>query len=139
MYLLDTNVVSELRKIKSNKVDKAVVEWFSKVSSEMLFISVITLLEIEMGILSKQRKDPDQGAVLKLWFNNQVIPAFANRVLDIDTDVALQCARLHVPDPRSDRDALIAATALVHNLTIVTRNIGDFQPTGVAIINPWGE
>ena len=84
-----------------------------------------------------QRRDPHQGLLLRNWFEKQVLPEFQDRILPIDTEVALQCAKLHVPDPRSERDALIAATALVHHLTVVTRNIGDFQASGVATINPW--
>ncbi|MFZ2449015.1 MAG: type II toxin-antitoxin system VapC family toxin [Methylovulum miyakonense] len=137
LYLLDTNVVSELRKAASGKADKQVVSWANSVSATRLFLSVISLLELEMGLLLVERRDTAQAAVLRSWLNNQVLPAFAERLLAVDTAVALCCAKLHVPDPRSDRDALIAATALVHGMTMVTRNVEDFQPTGVAILNPW--
>ena len=137
MYLLDTNVVSELRKAKSGKANKNVLQWANEVSAAGLFISVITILEIETGILQIDRKDPDQGSMLRHWLNTQVLPTFAERILPVDTEVAQSCARLHVPDPRSDRDALIAATALVHGLTVVTRNSDDFVATGVEILNPW--
>lgn len=139
MYLLDTNVVSELRKAASNKADKHVVNWANSVSAERLFLSAITILELETGILLAERRDPTQGAVLRSWLNNHVLPAFSDRTLAVDTAVAQRCAKLHVPDPRSDRDALIAATAIVHGMTIVTRNINDFAPTGVEIANPWEE
>lgn len=137
VYLLDTNVISELRKTKSGKADKNVLEWAKEVSVANMFVSVITVLEIETGILQIDRKDPSQGSLLRTWLNTQVLPTFAERILPVDTEVAQCCARLHVPNPRSDRDALIAATALVHGLTVVTRNTDDFSATGVDILNPW--
>ena len=102
-----------------------------------MYLSVISVLEIRMGILSVQRRDLVQGNILQEWFIKKVIPAFSGRILNVDMDVALRCAELHVPDPRSDRDALIAATALVHKMPVVTRNCKDFEPMGVPIINPW--
>ncbi len=135
MYLLDTNVISELR--KSGKADKNVTSWANSVSATRLFISVITILELETGILLVERRDPSQGAVLRAWLNSHVFPAFSDRILAMDTAIAQRCAKLHVPDPRADRDAIIAATALVHDMTVVTRNVDDFKLTGVDIINPW--
>jgi len=137
MYLLDTNVISELRKAKSSKVNQNVLNWANGVSAASLFLSVITVLEIETGILLVERRDPAQGAVLRCWLNTHVLPAFSERILPVDTAVAQCCAKLHVPDPHSDRDALIAATALVHGLTVVTRNTGDFATTGVELLDPW--
>ncbi len=137
MYLLDTNVISELRKAGSGKADKNVVVWANSVSAASLFLSVITILELETGILLLERRDPRQGAVLRAWFNMNVLPAFFGRILVIDTVVAQCCAKLHVPNPRSDRDAIIAATASVHCMTVVTRNVDDFKPTGLEILNPW--
>lgn len=137
MFLLDTNVISELRKAKSGKADKNVVSWANNVSAARLFLSVITILEIETGVLLIESRDPSQGAVLRSWLNAHVLPAFSERILPFDTAVAQRCARLHVPDRRSDRDSIIAATALVHGMTIVTRNVDDFEPTGVEILNPW--
>ena len=137
MYLLDTNVISELRKARAGKADPKVVAWAERVPTPSLFLSVITLLELETGLLLIERRDPLQGAILRRWLETQVLLAFSERILAVDTAVARRCARLHVPDPRSDRDALIAATALVHDLTVVTRNIADFESTGVRIINPW--
>ncbi len=137
MYLLDTNVISELRKAKSGKANKNVVTWANSVPATSLFLSVITILELETGLLLVERQDPAQGAVLRSWLNAHVLPAFADRILSVDTAVAQRCAHLHVPDPRSDRDAIIAATALVHGMTVVTRNTNDFEPTGVEILNPW--
>ena len=137
MYLLDTNVIAELRKAQSPKVDQKVLAWANRVSAASLFLSVITVLELEKGILLIERRDPTQGAVLRSWLDTHVLPTFRERILPVDTAVAQCCARLHVPAPRPDRDALIAATALIHGLTVVTRNVADFTPTGVEIINPW--
>ncbi|TQV78161.1 type II toxin-antitoxin system VapC family toxin [Exilibacterium tricleocarpae] len=137
MYLLDTNVVSELRKAKSGKIDKNVLAWADKVATSSLFLSVISIMELETGVLLIERRDPTQGAVLRSWLNTHVLPAFSERILPVDTAVAQCCARLHVPDPRSDRDALIAATALVHGITVVTRNVDDFVATKVELLNPW--
>ena len=137
MFLLDTNVVSELRKAKAGKADRQVVAWAERQAPGNLYLSAITILELEMGVLQIQRRDLVQGAVLRSWVEEHVLPAFAGRILPVDTVVALRCAGLHVPDPRSDRDALIAATAIVHGLTVVTRNIADFEPTGVRLLNPW--
>jgi predicted nucleic acid-binding protein len=137
MYLLDTNVISELRKANTGKADPQVVAWASGVSPASLFVSAISVLELETGILLVERRDAVQGKMLRQWLETQVLPTFAERVLAVDTAVARQCARLHVPDPRSDRDALIAATAMVHGMTVVTRNVADFEPTGCALLNPW--
>ncbi|WP_158785294.1 type II toxin-antitoxin system VapC family toxin [Pantoea sp. BAV 3049] len=137
MYVIDTNVVSELRKIQSGKADTNVAVWASQVNASELFVSAITLMELEMGILAIERKDARQGAMLRAWMDNHVLPEFSDRTLPVDTPVALRCARLHIPDRQSERDALIAATALVHGMTIVTRNVADFQVSGVEILNPW--
>jgi len=136
MYILDTNVVSELRKAK--KADQNVTKWAQPLPSATLYISVISLLELEIGILLVERRDKEQGAILRAWMNRHVLPTFSGRILAIDTTVAQRCAALHVPNPRSDRDALIAATALVHGLTIATRNLADFEGMGVDVLNPWG-
>ena len=137
MYLLDTNVVSELRKAPSGRADANVVSWAASVAVPMLFISSITVLEIEIGILQIERKDVGQGALLRSWLENHVLTAFNGRTIAFDTPTARKCAGLHVPDRKSDRDAMIAATALVHGMHIVTRNTPDFAATGVALINPW--
>jgi len=137
MYVLDTNVISELRKAKAGKADPNVTEWARLLPPPMLFISVITVMELELGVLQVERKDSRQGKVLRRWLETHVLTAFNARVLSVDTAVARRCAQLQVPDPRSDRDAIIAATALVHGMTVVTRNVRDFEPTGVAVIDPW--
>lgn len=137
MYLLDTNVVSELRKATSGKADANLVAWAETLETSQLYISAITVLELERGVLQIERRDERQGAILRQWLDGQVLPAFSNRILPITADIAKACARLHVPDPRSERDALIAATALVHNLSVATRNTADFANCGIALINPW--
>ena len=137
MFLLDTNVVSELRKARTGKADANVVAWAASIGPGSLYLSVITILELEIGVLLVERRDPAQGAQLRAWLDAQVLPAFADRVLDVDTAVATCCARMHVPDPRADRDALIAATALTHGLTLVTRNVADFDAKAVPMLNPW--
>ncbi|MCY3775882.1 MAG: type II toxin-antitoxin system VapC family toxin [Candidatus Aminicenantes bacterium] len=138
MYLLDTNVVAELRKAQSPKVDRNVLAWSNSVPVSSLHLSAITVMELEMGILLVARRDPAQGTILRTWLDGHVLPTFLDRILPVDTSVARRCARLHVPDPRPDRDALIAATALVHGMTM-TRNVRDFIPTGVETVNPWEE
>lgn len=137
MYLLDTNVVSELRKIRLGKADPHVADWADSVDAVDLYLSVITVQELEIGVLLAERCDPSQGAIFRAWLNSHVLPAFTGRILFADTAVAQCSARLHVPDPRPVRDGLIAATALVHGMTVVTRNVADFAPTGVATLNPW--
>lgn len=137
MYLLDTNVVSELRKVRMGKADLAVAAWADSVDAADLYLSVITIQELEIGVQLAERRDPVQGSVLRAWLNTQVLPAFNDRILSIDTAVAVRSAHLHVPNPRPVRDGLIAATALVHEMTVVTRNVADFEPTGVAVFNPW--
>ena len=135
MFILDTNVVSELRKGK--KAHRSVKVWAQALPSASLYLSVVSILELEIGILLLERRDRQQGGILRAWMDGHVLPSFFGRILPIDTAVAQRCAVLHVPNPRSDRDALIAATALVHGMTVVSRNVTHFQPTGVAVVNPW--
>ena len=138
MFLLDTNIVSELRKIRLGKANKQVAQWADTVAPVDLYVSVITMQELELSVLLAERRDAAQGAILRLWLNNSVLPTFANRILPVDLAVSLRSAKLNVPDPRLVRDGLIAATALVHGMVMVTRNVADFEPTGVQVINPWG-
>jgi predicted nucleic acid-binding protein len=135
MFLLDTNIVSELR--KSAKVNPQVRRWAAGISPTALYLSVISVLELEIGVLRVERRDPSQGAILRAWLEGRVLTAFEDRILPIDNSVARRCARLHVPNPHSDRDALIAATAIVHGMTVVTRNTVDFHSTGVPLLNLW--
>ena len=135
MFILDTNVVSELRKGK--KAHRSVKIWAQALPSASFYLSVVSILELEIGILLLERRDRQQGGILRAWMDGHVLPSFSGRILPIDTVVAQRCAVLHVPNPRSDRDALFAATALVHGMTIVSRNVSHFQPTGVRAVNPW--
>lgn len=135
MYLLDTNVVSELR--RPDKADRNVLAWASAVPLTGMFLSVVTVLELELGVLAMERKDEAQGRLLRAWLDEQVLPQFEGRILPVDVAIALRCAKLHVPDRRAERDALIAATALAHGMTMVTRNAADFENTGAHIFNPW--
>lgn len=137
MLLLDTNIVSELRKVRAGKADPHVAAWSRTVTGASLYLSVIVVQELEIGTLQIERRDPAQGALLRAWLEEHVLASFANRILPVDMAVARRSAALHVPDPRPYRDGLIAATALVHGMTLVTRNVADFVPTGVALLNPW--
>lgn len=137
MYLLDTNVVSEVRKVEEGRADARVTTWQAQVDPAACFISSITLMELEIGVLRMERRDAAQGALLRAWLESRVLVEFAERVLALDEAVARRCASLHVPDPRPERDAMIAATALVHGMTVVTRNTADFESTGVGLLNPW--
>ena len=137
MYVLDTNVVSELRTVRLGKADANVTAWTESVDAADLFVSAITIMELALGVLSIERKDAKQGALLRAWLEQHVVPEFSSRTLPVDTAVAQRCARLHVPDKRSERDALIAATALVHGMAVVTRKVDDFKPTGVPVVSPW--
>ena len=137
MYLLDTNVIAELRKLGNGKADARVAAWILKRDAASCYISVLTLMELEIGILRLERHDTLQGERLRKWMDRHVLPEFLERTLTVDPAVALKCAQLHVPDPRAERDALIAATAIVHGMKVVTRNVVDFELTGVEVINPW--
>lgn len=142
MYLLDTNVVSEMRKAgrvhrRAPSIDRNVRAWVESVEDTALYLSVITILEIEIGVLLVERRDRTQGAILRAWLKDRLIPSFAERILSVDLSVAQRCAALQVPDPVEERDALIAATALAHGMTLVTRNVNHFTRTGVSILNPW--
>ena len=137
MFLLDTNVISELRKVGDGRADARVTAWVSGRDASSFYISALTLMELEIGILRIERRDAVQGERLRTWMDRYVLPEFLERTLPVDTAVALRCARLHVPDPRAERDALIAATAIAHGMAVVTGNVVDFETTGAEVIDPW--
>ena len=137
MLLLDTNVVSELRKVAVGTANPQVRAWAEHISLESAFLSVVTIQELEQGTLLMERRDSRHGAMLRRWLENIVLPEFTSRILQVDVSVARRCAALQVPNPCSYRDSLIAATALVHGMTVVTRNTPDFESSGVKLLNPW--
>jgi predicted nucleic acid-binding protein len=134
-YLIDTNVWSELR--NPRRADSNVKAWAASASPADLYLSAVTVFELERGVLLIERRDPQQGARLRRWLDGHVLEPFERQILPIDAPIARRCAALHVPDPQPERDALIAATALTYGLTVVTRNLTDFEPMGVALLNPW--
>lgn len=139
MLLLDTHVVSELRKVGSNRVNPQVENWAHSTPDEQTFISVITIFELERVLPLMERRDSTPGSIiLRRWLNDHVLSSYAGRIIPMNVGIAKRCALLHVPDPMSDYDAIIAATALEHGLTVVTRNIGDFETAGVKLLNPFG-
>jgi predicted nucleic acid-binding protein len=137
MFVVDTNVVSELRKTRLKRADPSVVAWVRTVLPDDLYFSAISLMELEIGVLLTERRDARQGKILRAWLNQEIRSSFAGRILPIDDRVATRCAALHIPNRKPDRDALLAATALVHGMTVVTRNEKDFTASGVAVLNPW--
>jgi toxin FitB len=134
-YLIDTNVWSELR--NRSRTDINVRNWAETMNPADLYLSAVTIFELERGVLLIERRDSQQGSRLRRWLEQHVLEPFEGQILPVDTAIARRCAALHVPDPRPERDALIAATALTHGLTVVTRNVGGFEPMGVALLNPW--
>ncbi|GGA82573.1 twitching motility protein PilT [Brucella endophytica] len=137
MFLLDTNVVSELRKIQSGKAHPSLVAWNEAVNPAELFLSVIVLHELEMGVRKIERLDRAAGKILRGWLEESVMPAFSGRILALDEAAAIQAAEWHIPNPKTINDAYIAATAYVRRMTIVTRNVRDFSGMDVTILNPW--
>ena len=137
MYLLDTNVISELKKIDAGRADANVTAWASRTSAANYWLSAINILESTKGLLLLERRDPVQATTYRRWLEDQVLVDFADRILPFDTRTAQICAELHVPDPKPERDAMLAATALAHGLIMVTRNVRDFEGTGVSLLNPW--
>lgn len=136
MILLDTNVVSAL-KASRGPTDLQLRAWLEGLSLQTAFLSVVSVLELERGVLRLERRDARQGSALRAWLHDDVLPRFAGRIIAVDDRIAQACAGLHVPLNRPELDALIAATALVHNLTLATRNVRDFAGTGVRLVNPW--
>jgi predicted nucleic acid-binding protein len=138
MFVLDTNVVSELRKAKAGKANRGVVAWAEAVPAALMFLSVVSLQELEQGVLLAEHSDPAKGEVLRSWLDGSVVPAFAERMVPVDPPIAIQAAALHVPDPAPVRDALIGASALVHGMAVVTRNVADFERfAGLEVVDPW--
>jgi len=137
MFLLDSGVISELRKARAGKADRNVVRWIRSVAASDLYVSIIAIQELEVGVLLAERGDPANGVLLRSWLDDHVLPAFAERILPIDAAVARRSAALHVSDPRPVRDTMMAATALTHGMTIATRNVADFDRTDVMLLNPW--
>ncbi len=138
MYVLDTVVVSETRKIRSGRADPGVASWVARVDHELAYISAITIQELELGVLLAEGRDPVSGAVLRRWLDNDVYEAFEGRILPVDATVARLAASLHVPDPAPVSDALIGATAMANNMVLATRNTRDFgRFRGLEVLNPW--
>lgn len=138
IYLLDTVVVSETRKIRSGRADPTVASWVARVDQDLAYISAITIQELELGVLLAEGRDPASGAVPRRWLDNDVDEAFDGRILPVDAAVARLAASLHVPDPAPVSDALIGATAMANNMVLATRNTRDFRRfPGLEVLNPW--
>jgi toxin FitB len=137
MFLLDTNIISETRKLGTNRIDHKAALWLASVDVEATFLSAMTIFELERGVQQMERRDAKQGAVLRRWLDDQIMVAYENRTLPLSRDMALVCASLHIPDPKSERDAWIAATAINAELTLVSRNVSDFANMGVMLLNPF--
>ena len=135
MFVLDTNVISELRHGKPNQSPQ-LRSWAANQPAQQLFLSAITMLELEKGVQALERRTPPQGSALRAWLSG-VRQAFSGRILPFTDVTASLCASLHLPNPRGERDAMIAATALEHGFAVVTRNVSDFDNAGVLLINPW--
>ncbi|TPI48970.1 type II toxin-antitoxin system VapC family toxin [Mesorhizobium sp. B2-9-1] len=139
MLLLDTNVVSELRKVSSGRAHPNVVLWNETVDPAETFISAVVLHELEIGVRLVERHDAVAGKALRNWLENAVLTTFSGRILPLDEAAAVQAAQWHVPNPKPINDAYIAATAFTQRMTLVTRNIGDFEGMGVTLVNPWDD
>jgi toxin FitB len=137
MFLLDTNVISELRKANTPRINPSVARWAAEANPSTMFLSAIVIEELEVGVRRIERRDPSFGRILRNWLELDVLPSFHQRILPVDTAAALAAAKFHVPVNRPFADSLIAATALLHGLTVVTRDIVEYEPFGIPMINPW--
>jgi len=137
MYLLDTNIVSESRKLGTPRIDPVAAHWLDRIDAADTFLSAMTIFELERGIRQMERRDAAQGTTLRRWFTDQVMTTYEARILPLSGVVAIICAGLHIPDPKAERDAWIAATAMEAGLTLATRNVADFAQMGVAVVNPF--
>lgn len=135
MYLLDSNIISEIRRL--DRANAGVQAWLNATDSAEIYTSAVTMMELERGVLAMERKDKAQGAILRVWLEQTIKPAFAARILPIDERTAAICARLHVPNRAPENDAWIAALAIQYRLTLVTRNERDFERTGAKLLNPF--
>lgn len=132
-FLLDTNVLAELRKPRPRA---SVTAWFEAVDGDQLYLSVLVLGEIQQGVSRLRRRDPGQAEVFDAWLG-RLRQEFADRLLSIDEQVALEWGALNAADPLPAVDGLLAATAKVHGLTVVTRNVADFARAGVPVLDPF--
>ena len=135
MYLLDTSVLSVLR--SPGEEDAKLVAWASQQQTFNLYVSSISILELKLAILQKRKISPGEGEVLNTWLQKQVLQGFKGWVVAFDGEMAEYCAALHVPNPKSERDAMIAATCLVKNLSLVTRHPLDYKHIKIQTIKPW--
>jgi len=138
MYLLDTHVISELRKAKAGRCDSGVARWAAGVARQNLYMSAISLLELENSVAKAERRDRLQAAPLRAWLDDQVMKAFDGRILPVDAGVVRKRAALSHAESKNERDALMAATAQVHGLVLVTRTPGAFKSARLKLFNPWG-
>lgn len=137
MYLLDTNVISEIRRIKQGKCHPNVANWVNVIPEDLMYTNAVVMMELERGVLAIERKDKKQGENLRNWLDNIVKPAFDGRILTVTAKTAEICAKLHIPDFAPENDAWIASSALEHHLILVTRNVQDFARTGIKLFNPF--
>ena len=133
-FLLDTNVISELR--KKDRANSGVTSWFSDLDGDTIYLSVLTLGEIRRGIENISRRDADAGANLNQWVS-RIVMGFEGRIIPVDATIADEWGRMNVPDPLPVVDGLLAATAKIRGMTLVTRNISDVSRTGIETLNPF--